>query len=119
MDIDVQDAWLNALRSDKYVQGTGFLNGPDGHCCLGVLCDLAEQAGMVEGVYDKATGVTWYDDSMDLIPDSVRIWAGLDSHNPVMHMGNGEQVSLADLNDGWIGGPWSFAAIADVIAEQL
>lgn len=37
--------WLEALKSGKYIQGTGALQKKDKHdeithCCLGVLCDI-------------------------------------------------------------------------------
>jgi len=32
--------WLKALRSEKYSQCRGRLQGPDGFCCLGVACDV-------------------------------------------------------------------------------
>ena len=32
--------WVEALRSDRYEQGRGFLCKNDKYCCLGVLCDL-------------------------------------------------------------------------------
>lgn len=34
--------WIDALRSGKYKQASGRLKGPDGFCCLGVACELAE-----------------------------------------------------------------------------
>ena len=51
---DVKAAWLAALRSGEYVQGTGVLKswektGVLRHCCLGVLGEL----------YCKATGTQW------------------------------------------------------------
>lgn len=33
-------AWVAALRSGKYRQGPTALDGPEGHCCLGVLCEV-------------------------------------------------------------------------------
>jgi hypothetical protein len=43
---DLIDKWLAALRSGKYEQGTSFLRyqfeGGEKHCCLGVLCDIAD-----------------------------------------------------------------------------
>ena len=32
--------WVKALRSGEYKQTTGQLRKDDGHCCLGVACDL-------------------------------------------------------------------------------
>lgn len=36
------DAWVTALRSGEYAQGSGQLKSDRGEfCCLGVLCDVA------------------------------------------------------------------------------
>lgn len=41
--------WVEALRSGKYAQGKAALKYKTGeHCCLGVLCDLADPEGWVE-----------------------------------------------------------------------
>lgn len=34
--------WLEALRSDKYTQGFGYLCYEGRYCCLGVLADVAQ-----------------------------------------------------------------------------
>lgn len=50
MNKEVKAAWIAALRSGKYTQGTGSLRKdypyPGGvtHCCLGVLCELYLEA---------------------------------------------------------------------------
>ncbi len=36
----IQTKWLEALESGNYKQGRGCLNGPNGFCCLGVLCEV-------------------------------------------------------------------------------
>ena len=42
-----RELWMTALRSGKYKQTTGTLADQDGHCCLGVACDLAVKAGII------------------------------------------------------------------------
>jgi len=39
---EIKDKWLEALKSGKYIQGTGRLRSEDKtkHCCLGVLCEV-------------------------------------------------------------------------------
>lgn len=44
---DVKIAWIDALLSGDYPQTKYLLHTPDGYCCLGVLCDLAVQAGVI------------------------------------------------------------------------
>lgn len=60
---ELKKQWTEALRSDKFKQGRGFLKKEDDdgvicHCCLGVLAEVAGEE-FVEGmcpVYDEDTG---------------------------------------------------------------
>jgi hypothetical protein len=38
----IKKKWLAALRSGKYKQGSGRLKRGPYHCCLGVLCEVAD-----------------------------------------------------------------------------
>lgn len=41
MDAEIKAKWVEALRSGRYEQTTGFLRRSNGRfCCLGVLCDV-------------------------------------------------------------------------------
>jgi hypothetical protein len=40
---DIKEKWLTALRSGKYVKGTGRLCGGNKYCCLGVLCEVQQR----------------------------------------------------------------------------
>lgn len=41
LDPEVKARWVEALRSERYEQGAGYLRAAeDMYCCLGVLCDL-------------------------------------------------------------------------------
>jgi len=40
MKKEIADRWVKALRSGRYKQARGHLAGPDGFCCLGVLCTV-------------------------------------------------------------------------------
>jgi hypothetical protein len=54
MDIELKNKWLAALRSGDYKQGAHRLRTVnDCFCCLGVLCDIINPDGWVEGD-DKA-----------------------------------------------------------------
>lgn len=96
--------WLEALRSDRYAQGTGTLRFNDNFCCLGVLCDVLDSENwerMPSGTY--ATKVHEGD---NLLPAHIAKVAGLD---------RSKQWELANLNDRGK----SFAEIADYIEEKL
>jgi hypothetical protein len=117
--------WLKALRGQlptKYkkvtrslckVTSTGKVKG---HCCLGVLCDLAAKAGIInmpdfEG--DFAYDV-WYDGSVGDLSDTVVQWAGLNGSFGEFVNSRGTKVSLADYNDNGK----SFKQIADIIESK-
>jgi hypothetical protein len=138
MKADIKALWLEALRSGEYAQTTGMLrraqdepedDAKAGFCCLGVLCDLAEKAGVTKfqpnevrvGMYGYETTIsggyankddedTYYRDN-EMLPEYVQEWAGLNASNPeVWH--NESMTALAELNDD---AGLNFSEIADAI----
>lgn len=114
--------WLAALRSGKYQQTRFWLHRPNGFCCLGVACDLAdsEQWYPSEATDDNDNPVKVYEtrsQSKELpargdLPDEVfevLFQSSMDLDNSVMG-------HIANLNDDE---EWSFAMIADWIEEHL
>lgn len=121
------DAWLKALRSGEYTQGTLKLrrtdeNGQKSFCCLGVLSDLAVKEGVCK----------WNDDithsSVDgvdaFLPDSVISWAGLADmscqrtrpYDPVVFIHTQcATANLSILNDDGK----TFMEIADIIEQNV
>ena len=114
MNAEIKDQWGAWLLEHADEQGTGALrqvteSGKEEFCCLGGLCDLAVEAGIVErtlnpenGRYRYATpdGTDW---SYGLPPFAVVRWAGLDRDNPVVTVAGRpegrDQDSLSNLND--------------------
>lgn len=41
MNTELKQKWVNALRSGDYIQDNGQLKTKKGHCCLGVLAEVA------------------------------------------------------------------------------
>ncbi len=119
MNQDIKQAWVQALRSGKYTQAHERLHDGVGHCCLGVLCELAVDAGVIdpfrviEDYRDNGEAVAryWYDDATTALPTTVRRWAGVDNDDPEIAPGK----SAAMANDGG----WTFGEIAEAIAEYL
>lgn len=118
MNPEIRARWTAALRSGRYQQGQNALRLGTAFCCLGVLCDLAEQAGVTQGrEYDTLDGFS-YDGLPDLLPPSVCEWAGLDEASPEVTiedwagLGEPAPVELSSLNDDE---GWDFARIADAI----
>jgi hypothetical protein len=121
---DIKAKWLEDLRSGNFRQGRAVLhrvtrddNGKIVHefCCLGVLCEQAVAAGVVERTFvGDASGTGHYRyhapgvdgacyGDANYLPRVVAEWAGLDTHSPgvVDPHSFGGSVSLADLNDSW------------------
>ncbi len=89
MNKAIKKQWVDALRSGKYVQGKRALHilDPTTFCCLGVLCELAVKAGIVNKfdvgytVFDKPACAYGQDELHDLstqsLPSAVMDWANL------------------------------------------
>lgn len=43
----IRRQWAEALESGRFRQTGGALKNERGHCCLGVLCELAVEAGVI------------------------------------------------------------------------
>lgn len=79
-------AWIRALESGEYAQGSGHLKRGDAFCCLGVACNLAAADGV--GRWGSATwGEEPFVTSEDaprtgVLPDPVSVWLGVDTCDP-------------------------------------
>lgn len=113
--------WIAALKEYKgvYKQGTGELHGKgegrkkDIFCCLGVLCDLAVKAKVVEVKYVPDNNNYEYDTDSGLLPFVVRKWAGLGTSDGTFSTKDGKE-ELANLNDSGT----SFKKIAKIIESK-
>jgi hypothetical protein len=95
----VKKKWLNALRSGKFKQGQGALKNSEGHCCLGVLCEItgnSKNRDMQIGYPMDRAG----------FGEPVKSFCGLSVDM---------QSELATLNDDGI----NFSEIADVIEREV
>jgi hypothetical protein len=84
VNTDVMRRWANALASGNFQQGNNVLQADGKFCCLGVLCELAKDDGLVL-MAQYPSGTVWYVDaskeherSYTAPPSVVRDWAGLD-----------------------------------------
>ncbi len=111
----IKTKWVAALRSGKYQQGTGALCTGDKFCCLGVLCNLAVNDGIIKaGKVRNVSDMVYYGNGEharpNYLPREVESWAQMDSssgHIPTVG-------ALADLNDSGK----SFEEIATIIEEN-
>lgn len=126
MNSRIKQKWVDALRSGKYSQDTGVLRSTVGYCCLGVLCDLYRQEHNIQWDfrchYDiPENEVTkfylsdefHFDGELEHLPDTVKLWAGLNDRNPHVHIDNDVVNRLSELNDNGA----SFNEIADLIEK--
>jgi hypothetical protein len=130
MDQDIKKRWTDALRSGSYGQTQNWLRDSTGYCCLGVLCEIAVQDGVV--VQEDGSYFDPYDPedfSAEELPQAVIKWASLEdtdfSENPlsdvrytgsVVRPPGREFAHLSELNDD-LG--YDFKRIADVIDRSL
>jgi hypothetical protein len=123
---EVKEEWVSALRSGDYKKGTGFLRikGPkqDKYCCLGILCDLAVKAGVIDPPRledrnpDDVDDYYVYGEDFIFVPKVVVEWAGLGDRNPTYVTTNGNKHFLTSDNDD---NGFSFSKIADRIERYL
>ena len=92
MDPEIRARWVAALRSGEYEQAFNYLRTDDGFCCLGVLCELAVQDGVIPASERDPVSATYsYAGADSLLPPPVKTWAKV----------NFNQTLLAKGNDGW------------------
>lgn len=119
----VKRQWVQALRSGKYLQGRNRLCQPGKtgllFCCLGVLCEIAVQNGIINPPIRKESGEVRYDGDMFDLPRSVKFWAGMNNVDVKIDgwfSGSKDRPhTLGSINDAGIG----FERIAELIEQQL
>lgn len=106
---EIKEEWLRRLRSGDYPQGRAALNARGKYCCLGVLCEMAVEAGVIisqdnetqmsYGLGENFTDV-WTPSEVTLwalTPDSVQGLSDRDVSD--YRWGTSVHQSLAFLND--------------------
>ena len=107
MNRDKVQLWVDALRSGKYVQGTGGLaiqpdpREPAQFCCLGVACEVAIEDGLNLRKVHK-TGPLYFEYGEGgmggFLPAEVKAWIGADGDSPCVNYGD-DMEPLTMLND--------------------
>jgi hypothetical protein len=132
MNPEIKAAWAAWLRENTGKQVIGSLRriglaedgSDDKFCCLGGLCELAVQAGVL-GRRREDSDLRYeyfdpenpsYDFSPSALPLAVQRWAGLKLQDPWVQLAGGTVTSLINVNDGI---KLPFTAIAQIIEEQL
>jgi hypothetical protein len=116
MSPELKAKWLEALRSGKYKQGTGYLRTfADEFCCLGVLADINGEQWQRPG---KKTGRTEYflvDSSDKILPEKF----GSLGPKYDKEIKPDYRAKLMMMNDWALGGGNSFDDIADWIEKNV
>lgn len=127
MNPEAKAKWLDALESDEFTQAADSLrvtlaDGGEGHCCLGVMCEVFRRAtgrGEWDGQQFVITADGGDDVGIGILPNAVAVWAGLSDRNPSFTV-NGRYRAAAEHNDGaYDFTPVSFKEIAAAVREQL
>lgn len=130
----VRNKWVTALRSGLWPQchgnlrqaGGQFAETETGYCCLGVLCEIAANEGVVNRQYNPRSGYWAYgaDTETGVLPREVVEWAGLTDDDPFVPAPEGWEdsdlaggsICLTTVNDDL---KLSFTEIADLIEANL
>lgn len=76
MKAEIAEKWINALESGEYKQTKGKLQDQNGYCCLGVLCDLAIQEGVIPSPISEQDFYAYGENkSIHYLPLEVKKWA--------------------------------------------
>jgi hypothetical protein len=117
---EIKAQWVAALRSGEYEQGTGYLNADGKYCCLGVLCELAYEAGAVTKYSNLSPAEYGPAGDALVLPYYVQNWAGLYDQTVDVETHGYDRIPLSVLNDGGESyDSYSFTQIADLIESQL
>lgn len=112
MNREIAEKWIETLP--KYMQTTEQLGFKAMRCCLGVLCDMAVEAGVIPAPTIESNGIHVYAGQTVTLPAPVRRWAEMASNNGT-YFENGAEYSLAVDNDDGM----PFSEIAVIIREHI
>jgi len=107
MNQDIKREWVAKLRSGKYEQGRGRLRSKDDqYCCLGVLCEIGVEGGMIEPPI--LVGLDYlYNRNSAFLPNALVEEYGLSTQETITLMGMNDEQNK------------SFGQIAQYIEQNL
>lgn len=116
MKADIKAEWRKRLIEDEIPQAVGVLGTTEGaRCCLGVLCDIAVEHGVIAPpqLYQEGD-ILEYGYDTGVLPSRVMEWAGLET--PTGHyFEDGRLSSLSGQNDNGV----PFPEIAAIIGRKF
>lgn len=93
MKTEIKERWIQKLESGQYDQTEGELRNGLGFCCLGILCEVAVEDGIITRAEDYGYNAPSRNDGEEYVENSVlpRVvaeWAGfgdgIHGNNPVV-----------------------------------
>lgn len=120
MKPEIAELWATALESGEYCQGTGQLiqnlsqHLAPKYCCLGVLCALANKAGVISRPNDNNVHGWALSTNGATLPEVVIEWAGMASAGGEYGIKPENDILIARNDNGD-----SFAEIAAIIREHV
>ena len=114
MNKEIKAKWIEALRSDRYIQGRNVLKRYDKFCCLGVLCDILDPTEWVKPPYSDAC---YYKGKESWLAKEVLNTCNLETEGDscfvrgLTDKDNNRMLYLTILNDEG----FTFSQIADII----
>lgn len=129
MKQDIAVELSSRLRSGAYIQGQGALKTMDTegnvrNCCLGVVCEMAVEAGVIpREQISHVDEVTFYrfgegfDNNFSTLPEVVREWAGMYSDNGSFESNTGAEEEMGNMYclSGFNDTDFNFLQIADIV----
>lgn len=113
--------WVEALRSGKYKQTTkGNLKDDEGHCCLGVLCEMSKKAKFSKNPNFNKCYKIGHSGNSGTLPIEVMNEFGLSNPDGMkasdtsLFIEGAEYLSLSSANDKGV----PFNKLADWIEEN-
>src|SRR5262245_10131605 len=107
MNPEIKREWVARLRSGRYAQGHSALHNvrTNTFCCLGVLCEIAADAGVVtrkgDGSYVSKDD-EFLVSNVALLPFAVVDWASVEGCNPNIRIPGTTICTLSRANDNGV-----------------
>lgn len=126
MKEDIKNKWVAALRSGEYNQTDGVLKNANGHCCLGVLCEIyIKENNNASFVKDDQKNADFFHfvpeehntpTDYEVLPKVVQRWAGIKTpcgqYSDETSVASKRELTKDNDEDK------SFETIADIIEKE-
>lgn len=101
MDPQVKEDWVEALRSDEYVQGKDYLCKDNKHCCLGVLCEITDTDVVAKSINGGTIYAYKGETNTALLSENLKEEIGLadDDVDELIFLNDTQEVTFDEIAD--------------------